>query len=536
MVPELPDFGAGHLTDEQLERYRDGEFAAGDLVHLDVCGECARRLREMNEAIAAYVEYRQTVHATRPAPPRPWTPLDALIARDAERRSSRILRWWPRMAVAAAACAVVGALVLWHDAQQPSRRASELLARSSTVAVPRSREIAFRTDGRNDGQMLLRPAVLTTETAPERDAASEHLRLLFVAAHYSWRDPLSARSFEEWRSGLRQKRDSVSVIRTEGQESYRVRTDSAAGVLESASITLRAADLYPTNASFAFLGQDPLDVSDAPASSAPEPVATAPRARHDAATEAPATPEDTLHVLAALDAIGADVEDPIEISEDSGHRHVVVRGTGIAPERRRMIRDALQPLPRVIVQLDTGTPPAASAQTEPANSAQRAGSDIPPDLRRQLEDRFGGAVALQQITDRVLDASASVLARAHALDTLASKFPREVARQMPHPDRGLLRELHQNHVDALEKLFGAIESDLQPLLAARATPVAKPPDRAAEWQSRVPELMAAAKAADDLLNHLLAGSYTQASGSQMLHQTSPAIDRLGAAIQAQGPK
>jgi hypothetical protein len=70
------------------------------------------------------------------------------------------------------------------------------------------------------------------------------------------------------------------------------------------------------------------------------------------------------------------------------------------------------------------------------------------------------------------------------------------------------------------------------LLAGAKTP-AQP---AAEWQRTVSELMASARAVDDLLNHLLAGSYTLASGSEMLHKVSPAIDRLGAAIQAQGPK
>jgi len=267
----VPDLGASHLSDEQLERYRDGELAAGDVVHLKSCEECAGRLREMDEAMAVYVEYRQVVQAMRPMPPRPWASLDALIARDAESGRSKIVRWSLRLAVAAAACAVVAALVWRQNAEQPAIRASEILARSASVTAPRSRDIAFRVGGR----IFVRPAVLTTDATPESDAAARHLRSLFVAARYSWRDPLSARSFQEWRSGLRQKLDSVNVIRQQGQESYRVRTDSAVGVLQSASITLRAADLYPTDASFAFLGEDPLDVSYAPAESTPAAAPTA---------------------------------------------------------------------------------------------------------------------------------------------------------------------------------------------------------------------------------------------------------------------
>jgi hypothetical protein len=528
----IPDPGAGHLSDEQLEHYRDGELAAGDMVHLKSCEECTGRLHEMDEAMAAYVEHPQMVQATHPMPPRPWASLDALIARDAESGRSKILRWWPRLAVAAAACAVVAALVWRQNVDHPAIRASELLARSASVARPRSHDIVFRLGGGTTGRILVRPAVLTTEATPQRNAAAEHLRSLFVAAHYSWRDPLSARSFQEWRSGLRQKRDSVSVIRQQGQESYLVRTDSAAGVLQSTSITLRAMDLYPTDASFAFAGEAALDVSDAPVPSTPEPVPATPGGQRELGKETPASPEDTLRVLAALDAIDADVEDPIEISEDSEHRHVMVRGRGVAPERRRLIADALKPPPRVIVQFGAGTSAASAPQTAPANSVQRTASDIPPDLRRQLEERFGGAVALQQTTDSVLDASASILARAHALETLASKFPPEIVREMPERDRALLRELQQHHAGELQRLFARMQGDLQPLLAAAKTP-AQP---AAEWQSTVPELMASARAVDDLLNHLLAGSYTQASGSEMLRKVSPAIDRLGSAIQAQGPK
>ncbi len=528
----VPDPGAGHLSDEQLEHYRDGELAAGDIVHLKSCEECTGRLREMDQAMAAYVEHRQVVQATRPIPPRKWASLDELIARDAESGRSRIVRWWPRLALVAAACAVVAALVWRQNVEQPAIRASELLARSASVTPPRSHDIVFRLGGGTTGRILVRPGVLATEATPERNAAAEHLRSLFVAARYSWRDPLSARSFQEWRSELRQKRDSVSVIRQQGQESYRVRTDSAVGVLQRASITLRATDLYPTDASFAFAGEDALDVSDAPTPSTPEPVRATPGAQREAGKETPASPEDTLHVLAALDAIGADVEDPIQISEDSEHRHVVVRGSGVAPERWRLITEALKPLPRVIERFGAGTSAGSAPQTAPANSAQRTGSDIPPDLRHRLEKRFGGALALQQTTDSVLDASASILARAHALETLASKFPPEIAREMPERDRNLLRELQQRHAGELQKLFARMQGNLQPLLAAAKTP-AQP---AAEWQSTAPELMASARAVDDLLNHLLAGSYRQAAGSEMLHKVSPAIDRLGAAIQAQGPK
>jgi hypothetical protein len=513
-----------HLSDEQLARFNDEELAAGDVAHVEACEHCAGRLREMESAVAAYIEYRDTVRAPLlPPPPQSWPRLDVLIARNANNSRSKLLRWWPRLAMAAA-CAAIIALILRQTVERPSTRANELLARSAMVILPEARLISLRSGER----IFIRPAVLATD-APQESEAGSHLRSLFVAAHYSWRDPLSARSFREWRNGLRVKRDSVSVIRQSGkEESYRVRTDNPAGVLQSASITLRAADLYPTDETFAFQGEESLELTDAPAT-APESTAKAQRAR-ELPTEILAGPEDTLHVLAALDVIGADVEDPIEVSQDPEHRHVVVRGSGLAPERKSLIADALKPLPRIVLELDAGTPTARTSPAASGKSAERASSNIPPDFRRELEERFGGAVALQQATDRVLEASASILARAHALQTLAQNFPPSTAERMPERDRDLLRKLQQRHVAELRRVLLRMKSDLQPLLGASASP---PSIATPDWQSAVPALVTAGQNADDLLNRLLAGSYTQASGSDLLHDVPSAIQRLEADVQAQ---
>jgi hypothetical protein len=513
-----------HLSDEQLARFNDGERATGDVAHVEACEHCSARLREMASALAAYIEYRDTVRAPLLAPPpQSWPTLNTLIASNASNSRSKLPRWWPRLAVAAA-CAAIIALIVRQSVERPSTRASELLERSAMVILPEGRLISLRIGHRT----FIRSAVLGTD-APGESEAGNHLRSLFVAAHYSWRDPLSARSFRDWRNGLRDKRDTVSVIRQSGKEGwYRVRTDSPAGVLHSASITLRAADLYPTDETFAFEGEEPLELTDAPPS-APESPAKPQHAR-ELPTEVSAGPEDTLHVLAALDAIGADVEDPIDVSEDPEHRHVVVRGSGLSPGRKSMIADALRPLPRVMLQFDAR---ASSASTPPfasGKSTERASSDIPPDFRRQLEDRFGGAVALQQVTDRVLESSASVLARAHALQMLAQNFPPSTAQRMPDRDRDLLRQLQRRHAAELRRVLARMESDLQPLLAASAN---APFVATTDWQSAVPALVIAGQNADDLLNRLLAGSYTQASGSDLLRDLPSTIQRLEANVQAQ---
>jgi hypothetical protein len=514
-----------HLSDEQLAAFQDQDLPAGDAVHLESCLHCAGRLREMTGALTAYSEYRDSACAPLLPPPQSWTSLDTLIARNANGSRPKVHRWWPRIALAAAACAVIAAVFLNQRAQRQSVRANDLLARSATMTVREGpRLISLRSGGRT----LIRPAVLSTDITPEIDPQAERLRSLFFAARYSWRDPLSARSFREWRSGLPDKRDSVSVIRRQGRDdSYRVQTDSPAGVLRSVSLTLRAADLRPTDETFAFAGEGPLDIAEAPA-----PTPQAPQARPPAVRELPtetlAGPEDTLQVLAALDAIGADVGDPIDVSEDPAHRQIVVRGSGLTPERRKLVAEALKPLPRVVLEFDSGASSTGAAQPPPP--AERFSSDIPADFRRQLEDRFGGVVALQQATDRVLETSASLLARAVALQTLALKFPPGIADSMTDRDRALLKKLQQHHVSELRRLLVRMETDLQPLLPASTNGAQIP---GADWQSGVPALVASARDTDNLLNHLLAGSYNQASGQDMLQRVASDIERLDAALGAQ---
>jgi hypothetical protein len=356
------------------------------------------------------------------------------------------------------------------------------------------------------------------------------VRIVFASAHYSWQEPLSARSFQSWRAGLKNKRDFVTVVRRQDEmESYRVRTDSPAGPLRSASLTLRRKDLHPTDGTFEFEALGTVEVAEAavPAQDAgalrPSPEHPSMTAPH---TESAAGPEDTLHVLAALNRLGADVGEPIEVSEDARQQHIIVRSNGLSPERQQEIVQALTPLPRVI--LDFASSASSPLPARPL-TPERYSTSIPEPLRQQLEDRLGGAAARQDITDRVLDASASILARAHAVEVLAGKFSPEIEAQLATKDRQLLLDLRDSHVAELGHLITRIRADLRPLLAAFVgPPLPRATDHGAgqSWHDGVPAIMASAQETDKLLNQLLAGSYAQSSGEEMLRRLPSQLDRL----------
>lgn len=520
----MADQRSAHLSEEELSRLQDGELPRAEASHVAQCAQCSSRLEDLRSGAAAYALYRDFVQPRATPAPRPWPTLHALIAQNEARASARARRWW--WAAPAAATVLGVMLVAWlRGPTQHSAEITDLLSRSAAVALPEERMISLRVGGRT----FIRPAVL--RSGPMEDAHLANWAARFKEADYSWAEPLSARSYQLWRNGLRSKSDAVSVIQRRGQtEAYRVRTDSPAGLLRSASLTLSANDLRPTHGAFQFAGEALLEMGEAePSSSAPAPpVRTVrPPTATERPTEAQATPEDTLHVLAALNRIGADVGEPVEVSEDPEQRRLVVRARGISAERRREITEALKDLPRVVKDF---TPAGPEPRLTDSAEAEVSSNDLPVSVRRRLEDQLGGVIALQEITDRVLEESGTLVSRAHALGTLAAKFPPETEKGLSVNARELLHTLRGRHVAELKRLQQRVRADLEPILPG-ASPA---PDIAAKsWQSGAADLLLIARHTDRLLHRVLAGSYSQSLGEEMWRALRPQLLQLEGIIRLQ---
>ena len=492
-----------HLSEEELGLHQDGELGPSLAGHLEWCAECKQRLDDLQIAIAAYAQMCRPADA-----PRAWKSLAALHdAADSPRR------WvgWRIPALAAAAFLAVAAVVVWHH--QPDR-AADLLARSSDFRPASHRAIAMRVHGRT----LLRPAVLTSGASPNRDPDVNRVAALFVQARYSWADPLSARSFREWRDTLREKSDSVTVIRPgTPDQAYRVRTRTGASVLHQASLILTGADLRPESGTFEFEGEPSFEMDEVDESPAPPVAPTLPH-RPEAEPERPARPADALHVLAALNRIGADVGEPITVSQDA--REVLVSATGLDAARRQEVAAALDGLPHV--RLNLNAQPAETGTRRTASERNTTG--IPDGLRRQLEQKAGGSVPLQEITDRALESSGEAVSVVRALDRVMAQFPPDVESALEPADRDLLRGLRGRY---LEDLRGAVERlslELQPLLPVKPTAPAS--------SGNLPE---AVLQVDAELNRLLAGSYTEAEGQSILRSLPAELDALARRIREARP-
>jgi hypothetical protein len=353
-----------------------------------------------------------------------------------------------------------------------------------------------------------------------------------VQANYSWEKPLSARSFADWRRRLPEKEDSVTSIRDlENRKIYRVQTRTTAGILRVASLTLQADTYHPTKADFEFQGEQPMELSeraDVPENGLQE-VRTVPPAPVRA-METPATPEDELRVFTALDAMGAEADEPIDVKLDTAQNTVLVTGMGIPAPRRKQIETILAGLPHTTVRFSVGQQPK-----DEAGSVNAATNDAIADeslaFRQRLQDRYGGARQLQAATDKALDASNGLFARSHLLFLLAREFPPGVESGLTANGGTSLLSLRQRHVGAMDYALRQLKEEVSPLLteaAARGEAT-----KSGNWQSGAEDLFAATRNVDRLVSRLLAGQYTEQEGNTMLQQLPSDLSNVEALVRAE---
>src|SRR5262249_35090781 len=239
-----------HATEETLQRLADAELSTGDAGrvrrHLADCGECRSRLDRIEEASETYLAYhRNALQALDPAPPRAWEDLRPKM-RQMDASSSRARGGHWRIWLAFAAGLIV-AVALYYRMNRPEPVSAAGLLRKAVSAEPAHdarRRIRVRTKSRS----VVRPAVLPAGHASGGDGGVE---LLFLSAHFSWLDPLSASSFAAWREQLPEKEDRVRTA----DSTYEIRTTTAIGVLREAVLILRAGDLQPLSETLRFMDE-----------------------------------------------------------------------------------------------------------------------------------------------------------------------------------------------------------------------------------------------------------------------------------------
>lgn len=545
----MSNLGMRHPTDEQLLHFADGELPAPQTEkirsHLQACWHCRSELEEIERTIGQCVRYRKIVLETRLPPPAQWFDIYPRLASidETERRRNLLRRaidslaavWSkPRRWVPAAAMLLLIVFVVQQFRQVPSVKAAELLHKAIAAAEARPR-IQRRIQIRTRTGRLARVVGSSGTLANTSDATGSlaGLESLFRAAHYSWEDPLSAKSYSEWRNQLPDKRDEVTLE----ADRYGLRTTTDSGELVEATLKLSIGDLRPVEETLQFRNHEWVEISELPypaawdlrkevSEAAPTPAAHP--AERDRAREVPApapTPGEELQVLAALHWLGADLGDPVEVTRSGGQ--ILVRGTGIAPERQQEIRDELRAMPRVTFELSSG--PFAEASGPDGLSPRRisvgAGTGR---LQTEMQQQLGGRATFEEFADQVLEMTDAMMSRAYALRRLAERFSPDLEAQMTAQQRQVLESLRREHAEVLLRNVTDIQERTQPVLTAMGAPAGALQDAGTPglWQDDTEQLFSEARHAETLLVGLMGASAGETQPPELPTQVLTSLARL----------
>jgi hypothetical protein len=491
------------------------------------CAQCRTRRDVLSNGAQAYEQFHEQVLKPALAVPQSHWP-DLRLARALSPRRNFFLRplFWSAVALTAF---LVLALVYLRDSAEP-RKMSELLAHASDAPEPLHRRIRISANG----QTWSRPALLSRAS---ESAGMEHVEALFVRANYSWENPLSARSFAAWRSHLPRKRDRVTYVDAADRVNrlYHVETETPDGTLRVASLTLRSNNLEAIDGAFEFENHERVSMADAgqdlnsAPSNTPQSVPAGANSSRQPTGHA-VTAADELRVFAALDQIGADVDEPLSVEPDAAKQHIIIAGMGMPPAREQQIRETLAGIPNAVVRFSSAQAPAPNAHS--AAGANRSTADANPTLRYLLEQSAGGAPQLEAITRQALDSSNALLARAHTLLILAQKFPPDVETSLNERDREVLTELRHKHAMVIRQTALNLASALKPLLATPAPNAARYAETGvashASWQSGAEELFDLVRAQDESLTNLLGANDSSEVAQAVLNRLPQNLQQVEA--------
>jgi hypothetical protein len=503
----------------------DREIAPDETIaaerHLFTCNHCSERLRRLTSASNAYQDFQDQVleplldvHAGNRHFPLP------------KNRSSKQSNRWMPLAIAASFCVLgVAVAYLLKYSESISQPITEPISQPSAQQVLTRAEAAdYRTTGSivfaTSRYRFTRPAIFRTRPT---DARLEHIQALFVEARYSWDDPLSARSFAAWRRTLHRREDEVtSVVEPGGGKLYQVKTRTPEGVLHAASLTLKADTYQATQADFEFQGEGSLQLTQQP-----EITGDNPNAKSNIAgkVEVTATPKEELRVFAALDAIGADAGDPIDIRLDPQRRSILVTGVGISAVRRKEVENALLGIPAVSVEfsLNSSVSPEDRRSVDQPDSTSDTSNML---FRQKLAALFGGIQHLEAATDKALDSSNALFARAHSLRLLAREFPPDVEARLDANGEIELANLRRVEIASMTLALRNLKERLTPLIAANSIDNQPAIIPNAAWQTTANTLFEDVRNLDALLSRLLAGSYTEEMGNNLLKQLPASLSNV----------
>ena len=392
--------------------------------HVDECAACASWIEALEPSLAPYSRCLEIVHArTRRAPLSEADLVEKMKALDARRTPRRLVMRRPVWVSGIAAAFAAVALFLVPFPGGSELRADTLLDRAAAVPAPTNSHRILRV--RSGTTSFERPA--TWVPGVRESAGGAALKARFAEAHYDWVDPLSVRSFRNWRQGLSRKK---SVISGTTEQKVDVTTDE--GTLREAALTLDA-KLLPVSVWFRFADQEWVEITAGPEAAVPEPEHTEPVVAATTHESIPVEPlvERELDVRLAIDAVHPGASEPIEVSAGPDGA-IQVTTYRLAPEMEARLRAGLERIQGVGVRSATGGEPT-----------------------RAVAPRDAAAL------DRAIHVSQDVSFEAHLLAELANRFTPARESELSPQSRTRLWELRMRHAAELKRGLALLRRELE---------------------------------------------------------------------------
>jgi hypothetical protein len=225
-----------------------------------------------------------------------------------------------------------------------------------------------------------------------------------------------------------------------------------------------------------------------------------------------------VRVFAALHRLGADLGEPIEIAFGSNGT-VEVGGASFTPARQAQLREALASEPKVLFRF---TNPEANANAHKTTQAPIRFDAARSPLEPTLKDFASGRGGLEPYANQVLDESDAVLERAHALGTLAERFPESRRWELHTAERATLDSLIETHRAAFQEHGGRLVQLVAPVLKALGAP--------APTSSQSAGTLEAAQRMDRVLSVIFGVAHTDLTPDQLLAELSNASVELSATL------
>jgi anti-sigma factor RsiW len=228
----------------------------------------------------------------------------------------------------------------------------------------------------------------------------------------------------------------------------------------------------------------------------------------------PSTVDSEVRVFRALHEIEADLGDPVEVSRTASGEIKVV-GNGVSAARQQEIRGAIGAIPNVITEWhEAPIRPESRLRSAKAVNLEGARNPFEVMLRPAAPD-------WESFSNRVLDESDAILARAHALRTLEEHFPEERRAKLAPEDQNTLDQISAAHFMSFGDHVRTLGGILAPMFASRPEPSQTHPD-----------FLAAAQRMDRVVSIIFGGAATTEKPSQVLADLSQAVADLNAAVEA----